>query len=116
MQKGNGDCFIRSFHIAVFGYYKGTAIPGFVGEPILVHGIVYHPETGWHIHGWVEDDICCYDFNSIGEFNYVPKPLYYRVGKVKTKPGQIFRYTVKEAEKKALEVGYYYFSKLPCKQ
>lgn len=111
-KKAKGDCFQRAFHLITEGAYKGQSLPLLqLGELKLCHGIVFHPETGFHIHGWVEDDVFAYDFLSSG---LVPvlKERYYQIGMIQDAPGRLFRYTKKEAMKKASDTGYYYFSKL----
>lgn len=108
-----GDCFKRSYELLVHGIFNGQKITQPFGQLKLVQGIVWHEGTGSHVHGWVEDDLFCYDFVN-GKLKEIPKELYYILGKVKTGEGEIFRYTKVEAVKKSLKVGYYYFSDLPC--
>ena len=100
--KAKGDCFKSSYD-----QLMAWTIP----EARLVHGIVWHELTGWHIHGWVEVGGHCFDHGHV-----MTQEIYYLLGRVKTGEGEIFKYTKQEAVKKSLEVGKYYFSKLPCKR
>lgn len=113
-QQAKGDCFKRSFNLFVNGTAYGQSIKTQIGELKLVQGIVYHEETGTHVHGWVEDDVFCYDFIN-GKLMEIPKDIYYHLGFIKTGNGEIFRYTKEEAIRKALKIGKYYISNLPCK-
>jgi len=109
-----GQCFERAYHILVNGSFKGKRPAVIIGKLRLVHGIVWHQETGYHIHGWLEDDVFCHDMIN-GKMYLITKDRYYTLGRIKTGTGEIFTYTREQAIKKALKVGYYYFSKLPCK-
>lgn len=111
-KKGLGDCFERSFNLVVFGSHKGSEIQS-NHQLFLVHGIVFHEQTGYHVHGWVEDCLFCYDFSG-KKLCQIPREFYYEVGKIKTGVGELMKYTAEEAAKLAVEAGVYYFSKLPC--
>jgi hypothetical protein len=101
--KSKGQCFVNSYQLLMTMDDSAR----------LVHGIVWHVATGWHIHGWVELNGFCFDNANLA---VLPQDRYYQLGKVKTGEGEIFKYTRQEAVKKSLKIGKYYFSKLPCKR
>ncbi len=107
-----GDCFERAFKLISTQFRHVTGVK-------LVHGIVWHEQRGYHIHGWVELGGACFDYVGHGKdrrFAMIPKDQYYRIGKIKTGEGEIKKYTPEEAIKLALEYDRYYFSDLPCKK
>lgn len=108
-----GKCFEASYLLLVAGSWNGNVVDVYVGEPMLVHGIVWHEETDYHGHAWIEDVLFCYDF--IGGVVYrFPKHYYYNTGKIKKGEGELFKYTREEAMDLADKTGYYAFTKLPC--
>lgn len=112
-KKKLGDRFTQAFRFVVFMQYKNIKIDRWFGRPYVVHGIVFHEATEEHIHAWAEDDIFCYDVVN-GKPVMVFKQDYYRIGKIKTGPGEIFKYDKRQAYREASRTGQYYFSKLPC--
>lgn len=105
-KNATGECFYNSYELVQNVHDRNAK---------LVHGIVWHEKTGYHVHGWVELNGFCFDTID-GRVAAIPEPQYYKVGKIKTGKGEIFKYTKEEARKLALKKGKYYFSKLPCKQ
>jgi len=111
-----GNCFERSFNLLVAGSWDGQSVEIYFGIPMLVHGIVWHDDTGRHVHGWVEDDIFCYDFIN-GTLKAIPKQRYYELGYIEEhKPRNLFRYTTIQAKIKYIQLNQYYFSDLASKR
>lgn len=100
-----GDCSKVTFDI-MLGYNPPKLIDtklvpfdlqimlGQNGEVKLANGIVWHEETGWHCHAWIEDERFCYDYSN-GLHCIVEKDRYYRIGKIK----DVKLYTRKQAMK-----------------
>lgn len=45
-----GDCFERAYIMLICGSFNDQRPEKYFGEPMLVHGIVWHDNTGRHIH------------------------------------------------------------------
>lgn len=110
-KNATGNCFERAYHLLVDGSWNGESIGIRLGELKLCHGIVWHKARGYHIHGWVEDEVFAYDFVD-GKMVVISKQRYYELGKIEDAPGRLFRYTASEAIEKAAEMDRYYFSDL----
>jgi hypothetical protein len=90
-----GNCYEAHGHAIIekFGHSKGA---------VLVHGEVWHPQTGWHGHAWIELNGAVIDLTN-GRNVAIDKKRYYTLGKVrKTK-----RYTPHEAAEKMLQTSTY---------
>lgn len=110
-----GDCFERAYIMLICGSFNDQRPEKYFGEPMLVHGIVWHDNTGKHIHGWVEDNVFCYDFIN-GVLKAIPKQRYYELGHIEDRPRYLFRYTKEIAKELSLATNQYYFSNLACKR
>jgi hypothetical protein len=109
---GGGDCYEAALNL----------LTSFAGKRVkasfVVHGMVFHPETGWHSHAWVEVEttmefpvpngapklllVTVYD-KSNGHNTCMPRDLYYRFGCVR----EPRRYTMKRAIELALKTDQY---------
>ena len=68
-----GDCFEASLHY-IMDHMDDKDVR-------LVHGIVYHPKTGWHFHAWIERNEWCIDVAN-GKYSELPTGVFYYFGKV----------------------------------
>jgi hypothetical protein len=112
-----GDCSKVTFDIiTLYSEHRELFHPelhiflGNFGEVKLANGVVWHDETKWHVHAWIEDDVFCYDFSN-GNKAIIQKERYYRIGKVK----DVRLYTAEEAIKKGLDTGVAGFWDMPKK-
>lgn len=81
--KRNGNCYeVHGRMILDAEFPKGK----------LCHGTVWHNESGWHGHCWIENGDVVIDKSNGNNF-ILPTDFYYALGKVK----DVKRYTQREA-------------------
>lgn len=91
-KSANGDCY----KVHYMAYLEG--VPG-----LLCHGTVWHPDTGWHGHCWIElNEDTVMDLSN-GHNAAVGREIYYSIGKVK----DVKKYGIEQALKQALKEGTY---------
>lgn len=119
MTKGKGDCFETAYRLALKTQRDGTD-----NQTDVVHAIVTGtgPLAGRRFaHAWIEHtehfdlpsdpvqgiDVRMVTDKSNGKETVLPATMYYRLGQVREEPGQLARYTAREALKKGVEAGHY---------
>jgi hypothetical protein len=75
--------------------------PELSDDHFLVHGLVYHEQTGRHGHAWIETTIAGVEF-VYDKGDYMPKVLYYQLGDV----SYTVRYSLKQSSILAVETGH----------
>jgi len=106
-RQARGNCFERTFKL-MMAFDDRSAFH-------LVHGIVWHPDVGYHVHAWIENDSHCLDY--VGRrLCAVEKSQYYRIGKIKKGKTQLYKFSRAQAIARANETGRYDFTELPCSQ
>ena len=121
MRKPTGNCFSAALHLMMGAHVANTTeekdgcklladLRLSRDDLTLVHGEVEHPETGRHLHAWVEatnptdGEIWCFDFAN-GNAVYLPASFYYAIGKIK--PDFTWRYSFMDMAIKAVRFGHY---------
>ena len=80
-----GNCYHNAFRWLLYR-------PELSEDHYIVHGLVYHEQSGRHGHAWIETTIDGIQF-VYDSGDYIPKVLYYLWGDV----SYTVRYTLKEA-------------------
>jgi hypothetical protein len=105
--EAKGDCYYASGTLIMRDFLNKI---DYQGTPYLVHAEVQGQgkiEDIRYGHSWIEDDEMVYDYSN-GRKLHIPKPLYYKMGDVKTdNPKKYQKYTFDEARMKMVDSGHY---------